>query len=272
MPLFLSMLILKTGFDLLAQYTSNVPKPQFLSPFCHLQTPTFLCPRLKTVLSSQPPRPGVPISHAVPLSLRTRPACVPLSPLPAAQFLARVSPLLPPPTHVPPLIFCLGLCTLPRLSQHSHRDDNISASPADTACGQSPGAGGFGGAFRRERSLSPPVQVSLSPRFPLKGSPEKRRRTTFCTPNSAEQKSRSLCSNLPAAQPVPPGPLGPLTSLQWLGGTGKERPGGQTPRAGVCVCVCVSACAQAVSLQMELGRPRLGVDFLWMTFPDCLKQ
>lgn len=149
---------LEIVFDLLAQYTYDLPKPQFLFPFCDLQTSTFPCPLLKTCcyLSPLVPESPAPMQSLCP-SAPAPPA--PLFLLPTAQFLSCVSL---PTTDPSPPIFCpafIRLCTLPLLSQRSHGAAHLSASPPDIQCGQRPGTGGFGGDFGG--STRSPLQLKL---------------------------------------------------------------------------------------------------------------
>lgn len=163
---------------------------------------------------------------------------------------------------VPPLFSCpafIRLCTLPLLSQQNHGAAHLSASPADVQCGQRAGAGGFWGGFWRERSLSPPAQVIVSPRFPLArctlkysaGSQEKRLKTTFCTPNSAEQRARASAATCrqsspshwdPSAPQAPHvAPVAPL--LPASTGRGRRVLGANPLRVCVRVCACVCVCS-----------------------------
>ena len=214
-----------------------------------------------------PHRPGVPSSHAVPLSVCTCPACAPPAPLfllPTAQFLASAS--RPSADPAPPYF-------LPCFYQAVHAAFALSVEPrgcsfvcfthrhpvrAETRRCR------LWGGFRRERLLSPPVQVIISLRFPLalctlkysQGSEEKQLKTTFCTPNSAEQRTRASAATCPQSSLSrwDPSALGaphvaPVAPLLPAGtGQGRSVPGANPPsvcvRVSLCVCVrsgCLTA-------------------------------
>lgn len=127
----------------------------------------------------------------------------------------------------------------------------------------------------RERPPQPSTSQDCSdfPLFPALQWGKRRLKTTFCTPN-CRAKSQSLCSGLLAEPSIPLGPLGPWAPhVAPVAPLARDRAGECRGKPlGVCVRVCLCVCARAVLLRAEPGRPRLGVDFLWMTFPDCLKQ
>lgn len=132
------------------------------------------------------------------------------------------------------------------------------------------------GGFWRECSLSPPAQVIVSPRFPLvrctlkysAGSQEKRPKTTFCTPNSAEQRARASAATCrqsspshwdPSAPQAPHvAPVAPL--LPASTGRGRRVLGANPLR--VCVCVCACVCVLRLSrCKWSLGGPDWGLIF-----------
>lgn len=94
MPLFLSMFIWRRVLISLPGSPKSCQNPDSSSLSAVSKTPAFLCPLLKTCSCSRPPCPGVPGSHAVPLSVCTCPPCAPPAPLfllPTAQFLTCAS-------------------------------------------------------------------------------------------------------------------------------------------------------------------------------------
>lgn len=199
-----------------------------------------------------------------------------------------VQPFPPSPTapspHVP--LLALPVCTARAALASRQRTvtAHLSASPTSSRCRADTRHQRLLGGFRRLVRSTLPLQSRLL--FP----PRTLSSRSVCSKKTlrASQKNNSELPFVP--QTVQSKELRPCFSTGHphaaglpLGGL-REASRVQTPQVWVCrvcvcvcmVCVCTHVCvcarAQAVSLQMELGRPRLGVDFFWMTFPDCLKQ
>lgn len=239
MPLFLCAFFWRPVFIPLPSTTRTCQNPDS-SSFLRSPNSSLSLPSSKNRRFSWPPHPGVCSSCAVSLSLCTCPARALPAPL-LLQPRSSSEPPVPTPTRPP----------VPRFLPCCYRAVQAAfALPLGLLHPQTPSVGRhqalrLAAAFRRENSLSPPVRVILSPRLPLKcsqGSQEKQLKTTFYTPNSAEQRARAPTATRWQSSPSHRDPAGPSrrsrrSAAARRRGTGKESPG-RAPRARLYVCLC----------------------------------
>lgn len=186
------------------------------------------------------PRPRVPSSRAVPLSLRTCLARALPTPCPCRpQPKSSSEPPVATPTRRPrPLVFARLL---------SGRAGCLcsatgAASPSDTQRGQQPGAEACGGISEGALALPPSSSYSLpSPSSKmLSGRSRKAAENYLLYPKLCRAKSQSPCSNWLAGQPVPRDPSGRCrrSAAPRQHGTGTASAGASPPSAPVRVSVC----------------------------------